>query len=184
MAERVSWVLRIASDPVCYLWTGFARLQTPPDAVDPSGAVWSGAGEIVTIPSLQVLINGRAERIELVLSGVAASTLRLGRADVASIRMAECRIGRVQFDRDWQIVGPVAYEWFGIADAVRVKSIEGGEARSRSITIMVGSSDTFRANPLYAHWTDAAQRALSPDDAFCDQVASIGNSITRRFGPR
>lgn len=184
MAIRRSWVVRIASDPVCYLWTGPGPLQTPADYVDPLPPVWDGAAELLSVPALRAIINGAAERIEFLLSGVSAETLRLAQADVASIRMAECRVGRVDFDDDWQVVGGVAWEWIGYADALRVQSRASDGERSRSITLMIGSADTFRANPNFTYWTDASQRLRSPDDAFCDQVASIAASITRRFGPK
>jgi len=183
MAIRRSWVVRIASDPVCRMWTGLGPLQTPADYVDPTPARWDGAGELISVPALRAIINGAAERIEFLLSGVSMETLRLAQEDVASIRMAECRVGRVDFDDAWQ-AAPIVWEWIGYADALRVQSRGGDGERNRSITLMVGSADTFRANPNFTYWTDASQRLRSPDDAFCDQVASIAASITRRFGPK
>lgn len=184
MAIRRSWIVRIGSEPVCRLWTGLGHLDTPADYVDPAGARWSGAAELISIPALRSVINGTAERIEFTLSGVSGETLRLAQADVATIRMAECRIGRVAFDDAWQIIGGIAWEWIGIADAIRVQGRSNEAGRERSIALMVGSADTFRANPNFTYWTDASQRLRSSDDAFCDQVANISNSVTRRFGPR
>lgn len=182
--SRISWVMRIASDPVCYLWTGFGDLETPADAVDGSGATWRGAGGLVGIPGLRALINGVAQRVTFTLSGVNAETLRLAREDKNSVKGAEVRIGHVQFDADWQLVGGVNYEWLGIADAVRVESRYSDDGRVRSIVLMVGSAETMRANPRFTYWTDASQRLRSADDAFCDQVAMISQGVTRRFGPR
>ncbi|WP_103728971.1 hypothetical protein [Novosphingobium sp. HII-3] len=183
MARR-SYILRIASTPTCYLWTGIGDLETPPDKVDPLGARWLGSGGILTIPALKSIINGVAERVEFVLSGVTAETLRLARSDLPTIRMAECRIGYVEFDEAWQLVGAIRWEWIGLADALRVQSRSGAESRNRTISLMVGSADTFRANPNFTYWTDASQRIRSADDAFCDHVAAISYSVTRRFGPR
>lgn len=182
---RISWLLRIDSDPVCYLWTGIGPLETAPDAVDPTGATWVGAGEIITIPAVHALINGTAQRYNFVLSGVSTETMRLALADKASVKDAAVRIGRIEFDRDWQPVGPPTWEWLGIADALRIEGRHGGEAgRERSIMLMVGGADTSRSNPRFAFWTDASQRVRSPDDAFCDHVAMITFGVTRRFGPR
>jgi hypothetical protein len=182
--NRVSWVLRIGSDPVCYLWTGFGQLETPADTVDPAGATWLGAGGIIGIPGLKALINGVADRVDFTLSGVGAETLRLARDDKATIRGAEVRIGHVTFDPDWQLIGGIAWEWLGIADALRVDSRYSDNGRVRSIILMVGGADTSRSNPRFTYWTDASQRLRSPTDAFCDHVAMISDGVTRRFGPR
>lgn len=182
--SRISWVLRIDSDPACYLWTGFGQLVTPADDVDASGATWLGAAHIIAIPGLRALINGIAERVNFTLSGVSAETLRLAREDKDSVKGAEVRIGHVEFDADWQLVGDVTWEWLGIADALRIESRYGEERRLRSIVLMVGAADTMRANPRFTFWTDASQRLRSADDAFCDHVAMISAGVTRRFGPR
>lgn len=182
--SRRSWLLRIDSDPACYLWTGFAPLETPGDAVDPSGATWLGAGHIIGIPSLQALINGVAQRVNFTLSGVSTETLRLATEDKNSVKGAEVRVGHVEFDADWQIVGGIVWEWLGIADALRIESRYGGDGRVRSIILMVGGADTTRSNPRFTYWTDASQRLRSPTDAFCDHVAMISAGVTRRFGPR
>src|SRR5690606_11996459 len=109
--SRVSWLLRIDSDPVCYLWTGHGHLDTPGDHVDPDGARWLGAGHIIAIPALKALINGIAERVTFALSGVSAETLRLARQDKQSIKNAEVRLGHVLFDNDWQLIGGIRWEW-------------------------------------------------------------------------
>src|SRR5687767_4810759 len=90
-ASRISWLLRIESDPVCYLWTGFGPLETPADTVDAGGATWRGAGEIVGVPALQALINGVAQRVNFTLSGVSAESLRLAVEDKDTVKGAEVR---------------------------------------------------------------------------------------------
>jgi hypothetical protein len=182
--SRRSWLLRIDSDPVCYLWTGFGALETPADAVDAGGATWLGAGHLISIPALQALIGGIAQRVTFTLSGVNAETLRLAREDKETVKGAEVRIGHVEFDADWQLVGGATYGWLGIADALRIESRYSDDGRVRSIVLMVGSADTMRSNPRFTFWTDASQHLRSPDDVFCDHVAMINAGVTRRFGPR
>lgn len=182
--NRVSWLLRIDSDPVCYLWTGFGPLDTPPDEIDPAGARWLGAGHIIAIPALRALIGGEAERVNFTLSGVSAETMRLAREDKATVRDAETRIGRVEFDHDWQLIDGVRWDWLGTADALKIQHRYADEGSVRSIILMVGGADTTRSNPRFTFWTDASQRLRSPTDAFCDHVAMISQGVTRRFGPR
>lgn len=181
---RISWLMRIDSDPPGYLWTGHGPLETPGDAVDPAGATWLGAGHLVAIPALRALINGVAERVSFTLSGASDETLRLATDDKDTIKRAEVRIGHVLFDADWQLTGPITWEWLGVADAVRVESRHADDGRTRSIILMVGGADTSRANPRFNYWTDASQRLRSPSDAFCDHVAMISNGVTRRFGAK
>lgn len=182
--SRISWLLRIDSDPTCYLWTGHGPLETPPDAIDAAGATWIGAGHVIDIPALQALINGVAQRVTFTLSGVSAETLRLAREDMDTVKGAEVRVGHVRFDADWQVDGLISWEWLGIADALKIESRYSEDGRVRSIILMVGSADTMRSNPRFTYWTDSSQRLRSPDDAFCDHVAMISDGITRRFGSK
>jgi len=183
-SNRRSYVLRIASDPVCYLWTGVGPLETPATTLDPAGARWSGAAELISIPSLQALINGIAQRVDFVLSGVSSETLRLALADAPTVHLADVRLGYVEFDQQWQLIDNVVWEWRGKADALRTGMQAGANDRTRTITLMVGSDDAYRSNPNFTHWTDGSQRQRSPDDAFCSHVASLSLSATRRFGPK
>lgn len=180
---RRSYIFRLASDPVCALWTGLGPLVTPPDDVDPEGATWLGAGEILSLPALKALINGVAERVKFSLSGVSAESLRLAQEDRATVQNAELRIGWVEFDDDWQIVGAIHWDWLGVADVIEVESSATDNGRARTISLQVASADVLRSNPILAFWTDADQRKRSPDDAFCNHVAEISLGSTRRFGP-
>jgi hypothetical protein len=182
---RRSYVLRLGSDPVCYLWTGVARLETPSDSIDPAGALWEGVAGIIEIPALKALINGIAERVRFVLSGVTSETLRLAIADRETVSGADLRIGHVDFDADWQIDGAINWEWLGIADVLVIERPRGdGQGATRTISLSVASADTLRANPRPAFYTDADQSKQSPTDEFCSQVASITRGLTRRFGPK
>src|SRR5690606_22869021 len=98
---RHSYVFRLAVDPVLYVWTGHGPLETPADAVDPSGATWLGGAHILDIPALKVLLNGAADRIDIRVNGVDAETLRLAQEDRAEVKDASVRIGRIAFDSAW-----------------------------------------------------------------------------------
>lgn len=182
--SRRSSVVRIDTDPVCYVWTGYGDLDTPADAVDPAGARWKGGGGIIALPALKALISGVAERVQFTLSGINAETMRLALEDKDEVEGAQCRLGYVEFDRSWQLVGGVSWEWRGIADVLTVENREAEGERIRSVILSVAAFDTRRANPRFTFWTDASQRLRSADDMFCDHVAQISNSVTRRFGPK
>lgn len=180
---RRSYLFRLASDPVCYLWTGHGRLATPANAVDPGGAEWVGAAQLLSLPTLKALINGVAERVRFSLSGVSPEALRLALEDRDSVQGAELRLGFVDFDSEWQVAS-VTWEWLGVADVLAVESAASEGGRTRTISLSVASADTLRSNPNLAFWTDADQRKRSASDAFCNQVAGISAGKTRRFGPK
>lgn len=184
MIYRRSYVFRLDSDPVCYLWTGFGDLDTPGDSVDPSGARWLGAAGILSLPALKALINGTAERVRFSLSGVSPNTIRLANEDKATVRGAALRLGSVEFGGDWQLTGPIQWEWLGIADTIIIESAATDQGRTRTIGLSVASADTLRSNPNITFYTDADQRKRSADDEFCNQVANITLGLARRFGPK
>ena len=181
---RRSYLFRLASDPICYLWTGHGPLVTPPDTVDPGGATWKGAAQLLSLPALKALINGVAERVKFSVSGVSPDTLRLALEDRETVRNAELRLGFVDFDPQWQVQS-VTWEWLGIADVLVVDSASGeGGKRTRTISLSVASADVLRSTPNLAFWTHADQQKRSPTDLFCNQVAGISAGKTRRFGPK
>lgn len=181
---RRSYVFRLASDPVCYLWTGIGNLDTPGDDIDVAGARWTGASDLLSLPALKALINGAADRVRFSLSGVSPESVRLALEDRDTIAGAALRLGYVEFDADWQLVGSIHWEWLGIADVIVIGRSSDGNQASRTISLSVASADTLRSNSSLAFFTDADQRKRSADDAFCNQVAGITYGRTRRFGAR
>lgn len=175
--HRFSYLFELESDPPAYLWTGLGDLLL-------DGVTYRGAGHIISIPDLKQIINGIAERIDFSVSGVSAETLRLAQEDRASIELAPARIGRIGFDEEWQVAGPINWIWHGFADIIQTRSSPGENGRTRVLSLGLASHDTRRSNPQLAFFTDADQRKRSPDDAFFSHVAQISVGITRRFGPR
>jgi hypothetical protein len=180
---RHSYVFRMAVNPVLRIWTGHGPLATPADIIDPTGATWLGGAHILSVPTLKVLIGGIADRVEIAVNGVDSETLRLVQEDRGEVRDADVRIGRVEFNDDWQVAGPIIWEWWGYADTLTVGSQQSEKGRERRITLSIRTGDTSRSNPLLAFFTDADQRRRAADDAFFSHVASINRGVTRRFGP-
>lgn len=179
---RRSILFRLAADPVAWVWSGHGRLHIV-DENDPLGATYLGAGALLDVPALKQLVNGVADRLDFLLSGVSAETLRLAREDAPSVYGAELLIGEVTFDEDWQLVGAPAWIWRGTADVLTVESQDGGQIRTRSIRLSVASADTRRSNPQPAFYTDQDQRRRSDDDAIFSHVSLIRTGAKRRFGP-
>lgn len=180
---RRSYLFRLDVDPVLYVWTGHGPLVTPGDSVDPLGAEWIGGGHVLDIPSLRLLLNGAADRIDIQINGVDAETLRLAQEDRSEVKDAAVLIGRIDFAEDWQIAGPPVWEWRGIADVLTVSSRDTGNGRERTIGLSIRAGDTRRSNPQPAFFTFADQQRRSPTDTIFSHVAQITSGVTRRFGP-
>lgn len=180
---RRSILFRLAADPIARLWSGHGNLDVEPDLIDPGGARYRGAGALLDVPALKQLVNGTADRLDFLLSGVNAYTLRLAQEDSDSVRDALVLIGEQDFDANWQNAGPVRWVWRGFADILITDSQDAPVGRQRTIRLSVRSADTFRSNPQPAFYTDQEQRRRSSDDAICSHVSLISIGAKRRFGP-
>lgn len=180
-----AYLFRGEFDPPAYLWSGIGDLDVPGDAlVGYATTRYKGVGTLTGLPQLPSLINGTADRAEFTLSGVDALALRYVDEDKLGIRGAIVRIGSLPMNDQYQIAGPVDWEWEGIADTVSFDS-QGGDfgSRVRSITIGVGTASTGRSSAALSFFTDADQRQRSPTDAFFSHIAGISQTTSRRFGP-
>lgn len=179
--HRFSHIIVLESDPPAYLWTGFGNID-----IDIDGDVrrFLGAGHLLSIPDIKAIINGATDRYEFGISGVSPDTVRLAHEDRDSVELADARIGRINFDADWQQDSDVEWLWDGFADIITTDSAPTERGRQRRITIGLANDETRRSNPQIAFFTDADQRRRSPDDAFFSHVAQINVGITRRFGPK
>lgn len=180
---RRSVLFRLDCDPVAALWSGHGWLDTPADFIDGGGRRWSGAGALLNVPALKILVNGAADRLDFVLSGATAEIVNLVREGRDSVKDADVHIGYVLFDRQWQYQTH-AWEWTGKADVLTTNNAPSETGRSRTVNLSVRSADTFRANPQPAYFTDQDQRRRSPTDAIFSHVAGISQGQTRKFGPR
>lgn len=179
---RESFVFYIATPDPAVFWSGHGPLLLPADDIVPDPVVIMGAGQLVDIPALEQLINGKAQRLEVTMSGVSEETVAIAAEEALSIAGSAVNIGRITFDDAWQI-DSVEWEWFGEALGLSVNSQQGDQGRTRSITLTIVAGDPSRRRPALAFFTDADQRYDFPDDAVFSNVASITNGTTRRWGP-
>jgi len=180
---RRSILFRLAADPVARVWSGHGNLDVAGSVVDPAGARYVGAGALLDVPSLKLLVNGAAARLDFLLSGVSPHTLRLAHEDSESVKDALVLIGEQAFDADWQVDGPPVWVWRGLADVLVTDSVDSGAGRQRTIKLSVRSGDARRSDPQPAYYTDPDQRRRSPTDAIFSHVAKISTGARRRFGP-
>lgn len=185
MAEvRESYLLKIDHpDEPARIWSGVGKLVIPADIVEAAPATYLGASQLLTVPDFQQLINGVAERLEFVVSGVDEETVRLALEDAPGVKNAGVYLGRVDFDSDWQLLG-VEWEATFRADCLTVESEGSSGRRQRTIKLSVGTDDTGRSYAPASYYTDADQRLRSATDKIFDHVARINRGTSRVFGPR
>lgn len=180
---RESFLFFVDTPDPAFFWTGHTDLIVPADDVLPDGAIVPGGGELLSLPDLEGLINGTAQRVEISFSGVSARTVALATTEAPDVAGAMCYIGRLEFDEEWQLAGPVVWEWQGEAQKLTVGSEASGSGRQRSITLIVAAGDTTRSRAPFAFFTDADQRRDFPTDMFFDHVGGINAGTSRRWGP-
>lgn len=180
---RESFVFVVDTDEPALFWTGHTDLLLPDDDVLPIPTLVPGGGELINLPDLEGLLNGTAQRVEVVFSGVSARAVALATEEATDVAGRAVHIGRVDFDEEWQIAGPVAWEWTGEAKKLTVGGDATSEGRSRTITFTVGAGDTTRGRAPFAFFTDADQRRDFPDDAIFSHVGGINAGTSRRWGP-
>lgn len=184
----------LASGPARY-FCGYGDVPTP-DEISSEDAVWTSLGSILSLPELQAITNGMAQRLDFVLSGLTPRFQRLATDAAGDVEGRRLDILTTVFDPDWQAIAPPRPIWRGIMDQVSGDtsdpSMDGtGRATSATTTITLSAvtATALRRRTAMIRWTDAQQRAASallnpgaPADRFCDRVAMLRSRI--RIWPR
>lgn len=180
---REAYIFRIATPDPAIFWTGFGDLLLPADGVVPDDEIALGAGDLINLPDLDDLINGLAQRVDFVLSGVSTRVISLAKEEAPDVPGSRVHIGRMDLGPDYQQVAPVEWEWAGEARSLRASSDDTDNGRSRTITLTVAAGDTTRSRAPLAFFTDADQRRRSITDAVFSHVGAINAGTSRRWGP-
>lgn len=183
-AYRESFVFLIKTPVPGVLWSGYGDIELPADSVLSAPTIALGGGRLLDIPDFEQLLNGTAQRLEIKLSGVNDETLALALTEAVDVPGAAAHIGRIRFDEDWQIDGPVLWEWAGVGVSLSVTSDDTDHGRTRSLTLILAAGDTTRRRAAFAYFTDSDQRRSYPTDAVFDHVASLNAGTSRRWGPK
>jgi len=159
-------------DPV-RIWSGGGDFAYPEDpyGVETEGAIYRGICELEGLPALDALINGIAQRVDFLLSGVDAEVLALADEDAEDVRGSSVRIAVGFLDAQEQLVSaPLWLRSFEADMVVTNRDADAEGTTTRTIGISVGSMMTGRRRPQISFFTDAHQRRRSSDDRFCERV--------------
>lgn len=176
---RCAVFLRIATDPVVRIWSGAGDFALASDSVEPGGATYAGLGVLVSLPKLQQLVNGVAEKVDFALSGVDADVLNLAVGDAAGIQGAVVNLGVVFLGSDEQPVSPTAWLWSGEAQSLKINRRTSAGQVSRIVSLNVASAFSRRRRPALSYFTDADQQALHSGDTFCQRVVTYVMSVVK-----
>lgn len=163
--------LQDTDGPLRY-WAGLAPVKAGIASIDGTDSVYIGAGQLVNIPELDILINGIAERVEFTLSGISDdATAQLG-ASPPEVTGALCHVGLAALDARWQPTTDIIPLWQGTADfwSIMQEPAKGVQAAVRTLRLSVASGDTGRSRPRRVSYSDAQQKSSHPTDKICDRV--------------
>lgn len=180
---RESFLFLINTPTPGLFWTGHTDLLIPAGGPVSAESLALGGGDLTNLPDLEELINGTAQRVEIVFSGVSPEAVAMATADAADVPGASCHIGRLEFDENWQLASAISWEWAGEAQKLSVNSDTGPEGRRRSISLVAAAGAATRSRSPFSYFTDADQRRDFPDDLFFSHVAGINAGTSRRWGP-
>lgn len=181
---RQAWVMHMQTDPVVRAWTGIGSLRLEADSVDTEGGTYGGIGMMQDTPAIQSLVNGVAQRMDLTLSGVDQEILALVDGDAENVRSKQVDIGLLFMGEDWQPITTPLWVWQGQADFISTDSGSSPDfARTKSVTLSIGSITTGRRRARLSYFTKVQQRERSSTDAFCDFVSRYSADSEIKWPP-
>jgi hypothetical protein len=167
--------LRLDTDPALHLWWGVGDIKAAIPDLDVDGTVYIGGGVLTEVPDgLEMLINGRADKADWILSGVSPEHVEALVKDDPGITGKSVTFAAAPLDDYWQLKAPPVPLWVGTAERwVEHMAPQENPTKSRvlSLVMSVTSGDTTRSLPYYATWTDRDQRIVSAFDLFCARVS-------------
>lgn len=164
---------RLGTDPALHLWMGVNDVPQRIESLDDNNTVYLGAGRLMGIPDLELLINGIGDRIDFSIAGVLPEHLAIVAEDAPPVRGALCTVGIAPLDERYQPMTSIIPLWCGTADYRVFQRIQPDDPRRNAvhvISVSVGAGDTSRATPKMTSFTSATQRMISASDRFCERV--------------
>lgn len=180
---RIGLFFRLATTPVIRLWLGIGKIEPGVNALDLTGATYTGMGELRNVPEFNQLINGQAERVEFTISGVSGDVLALASAEANDVKGKEVALGFGLMDSEWSLIGAVRWSRLFIADFLAIKQEPTDDAIVRTLTLSCASVMTGRRRPGLSYFSDADQQRRYPGDKFFERVPRYAQEI-RKPWPR
>jgi hypothetical protein len=178
-SHQLGVFVHVATDPPLRVWLGINDIPLRIESVDPGGAIYQGAGTLVGVPTLETLVNGTADSVEISISGVDPATGAAMIASIPPVRGAAVYVGITTLDDYYQPMSQIIPLWRGTAShAVEaMPTVSGAENRTMTLSLVVAAGEQTRSRPSRALWSSAHQEALSSGDRFCDNTARLARGV-------
>lgn len=170
---RLGVFFRVGTTPALHAWMGVGECPIGITGIDPAGTEYIGAGRLIGVPELELLINGKGDQLAFGLSGVDIEFVAQLATDAPEVRGASVIVGIAPLDERWQPMTSIIQLWRGTADFWASSGKAGDDpqkSRVHSITLHVGVGDTSRAQFRNQTFTTACQQRRSPGDRFFERV--------------
>jgi hypothetical protein len=176
--------LNIGTDPALHVWFGDEDKTANFDSIDPDGTVYLGGGRLINVPSLEVLVNGAADRVEFTISGIDPKTGASMLASLPPVRGVSVKLGLATLDKYWQPMGAIIPVWEGTASHASENSPPVGfnQSPTLSLSLAVVTGEATRSRPARSLWSAPHQKAISPTDKFCDETARLARGVQPPWG--
>lgn len=181
---RLGVFFRLETDPVVRLWLGFGDIVPGINAYDADGAVYRGLGELQNVPAINQLINGAAERVEFVMSGVSGEVLQISQGDDAeAIQGARADVGIGLMGQDWGLLGSLHWMASYVADILsgQQQPARPGDPIIRLVSLSAGTRFTRRRRPSLSYFTEQDQKRRFPGDRACDLVTNYAHNFNKTW---
>lgn len=170
--------LHISTIPPTRVWFGVNDIPAGIEGVDPTTQeTYIGGGWLREIPNLEIVLNGRAERADFLLSGIKpGDTAQVDFDDLtASIRGKKFRIGITTLDNYYQPMSSIIPLISGTVSHPTESSptVSGRESPSVTLGLSVGFGSTTRDRASQVLWSTPHHKAKFPTDRFCDQTSRL-----------
>lgn len=155
------------------LWAGVNDVPLGIPSVDPTGAVYLGAGQLMNVPDLELLINGIADRVDFYLSGTDPTFIAALAPAAASVLGAQAIVGVAPLDVRFQPQTSIIGVWTGSADLMKMSMRPGQQPTdpaTQTVAVSCGTGDTSRSRPRLTAFSQSQQQLLSPTDFFFSQI--------------
>lgn len=178
-SHQLGIFLHIATEPEpTRVWLGVNDIPAGITSVDPSNQEkYLGGGWLREIPSMEILLNGRAERADFILSGIKPGDVAHVDFDdlTPKLRGKKFRVGITTLDPHYQPMSDIIPLITGTVSHPTESSptVTGQETPSVTLGLSVGFGSTTRDRPSQVLWSTPHHKAKYPTDEFCDQTARL-----------
>lgn len=165
---------RVGTDPALHLSMSLNSIPISVPGLDDPGTVYVGAGSLTSLPDLELLVNGLADRVVFELNGLDPIATDMLFDDAPDVLGALVTVGFAPLDERWQPMAQIIPIWTGTGDFLaQSMQIETDRAKSRTVSLQLSTSagDTSRMVPGFSTYTDSSQKMLYPTDTFFARMA-------------